>query len=167
MTFRLIAAVDNNFGIGYKNKLLYNLKGDMKWFKERTTGNAVIMGRKTYDSIPGGVLKNRSNFVISKTLPVSKEYTLYSSVENVLLGIQKHPDVKSKKIYVIGGAEIYKQMLPHANYIELTVVNSTKKADTFFPELYDHIWECESSTDFIQEGDLEYRHIIYKRKKPL
>lgn len=167
MTFRLIACIDNNNGLGYKNKLLYNLKGDMKWFKERTMGHAVVMGGKTHCSIPGGVLKGRSNFVVSRTLPVSKEYHLYSSTINVILGLPKHPDAKGKKIYIIGGGDIYKDLIHHANYLELTVVDTASKADTFFPEIDPDIWDCESISDFIKEGDLEYRHVFYKRKKLL
>lgn len=164
---RLIACMDQNRGIGSNSGLLFPLKDDMERFKELTTGNAVVMGRKTYESLPNGVLKNRANFVISKTSGIIKGGHLYRSVEDFLIGGLKHPDVQGKIIYVIGGGEIYKQFLPHANYLDLTVVASSKPADTFFPEFNLDEWEKETVSDYISEKDVRYNYITCKRIIPL
>ena len=105
----LIVAVDKNWGIGNKGKLLASLPEDMKFFKETTTGNVVIMGRKTLDSFPGGrALANRDNIVITSDPEFSRENVIVTHSPKEALEAAKR---LKKDIYVIGGGQIYRDML--------------------------------------------------------
>lgn len=167
MNIRLIACIDNNNGLGLNNKLLYNIKDDMQHFKNLTTGQVVVMGRKTFDSLPNGPLKDRENFVISRTMKPIKGVHLYRSVEDFLIGGQRHQAIKGKRIYVIGGGQIYEQFIKHANHIDLTVVNDSKPADSFFPEIDPDLWEISISTSLMYEGKTSYTYVTHKRKTQL
>lgn len=164
MSIRLIACIDKNHGLGMKNKLLYNIKADMGRFKKLTTGHAVVMGRKTFESLPNGPLKDRANFVISKTSGMIDGAILYRSVTDFIIGGLKHPEVKDRKIFIIGGGEIYGQFIDHANHIEITHVDSEKKADSFFPNISPDVWEVENESEEFIENNVPYRHVTYKRK---
>lgn len=132
----LIAAVAANRAIGNDNKLLYWLPDDMKRFRKLTTGNTVIMGRRTYESLPNGPLPNRRNIVLSrKGFPHEKGIEVYDSLQKALENC-----CDDELIYVIGGASIYRQALPLATRLCLTEVdNIPQEADAFFP-LYKGDW---------------------------
>ena len=101
-----IVAADNNWGIGYQNRLLVSIPSDMKFFRQKTTGNVVVMGRKTLESFPNGLpLKNRVNIVLTKNKNYQvKDAVIVHSEEELLEELKKYP---SEKIYVIGGESIY------------------------------------------------------------
>ena len=131
---KLIVAVDSNFGIGYKNDLLFKISEDMKHFKKLTTGHFVVMGRKTYESLPSA-LPDRINVVLTtnKGFKANENSTI---VENSVEKIVNHyrTGKQDKCLFIIGGETIYKQFLPYADEIHLTVIH--KKADnvdTYFP----------------------------------
>lgn len=167
MNIRLIACIDEANGLGINNQLLYRLKDDLKRFKTLTEGNAVVMGRKTYESLPNGPLPGRSNFVISTTSGMIPGAWLYRSVSDFLEGGSRHPDTKDRKVYVIGGGEIYSQFIQHANFLDITEVKKTKRADSFFPMIDPEIWEKEMASDYITENGVSFRYVTYKRIKPL
>ena len=103
-TITLIAAIDRNYAIGNNNQLLYRLPNDLKRFKELTTGHTLIMGRKTFESLPKGALPHRRNIVLSKTLTTAYPNTeLFDSLETAL----KHC-VNGEKVFVMGGERVYK-----------------------------------------------------------
>lgn len=137
----LIAAIDRNRAIGYQNRLLFWLPNDLKRFKSLTTGHTIIMGRKTFESLPKGALPNRRNVVLS----TQKDFScpgaeLFSSLEEALAGCQ--PD---EQVYVIGGASIYRQALPHADALCLTEVDAeAPQADAYFPEIDLNLWQEKS-----------------------
>ena len=138
----IIVARNNNNSIGKDNKLLYHIKEDMKRFKQLTIGNTVIMGSKTYLSLPNiKPLKDRKNIVLTKHEKefiniISKEHP-FSKYDNLIVAndIQSIIDYyrnSLEELFVIGGGEVYKQFLPYANKIYLTQIDDNKNGDTYF-----------------------------------
>jgi len=137
----IIVAVDQNNAIGYKNKLLCHLPNDLKNFKRITSGHSVIMGRHTYESLPVKPLPNRKNIVISKSLSMPlPECILVQSIEDAC----KHC-VDGEEHFVIGGAQIYRQMMPFAQKMYITRIHHSFEADTWFPEIVNDKWQLLSS----------------------
>ena len=129
MQVNIIAAVARNRAIGYQNKLLYWLPNDLKRFKALTTGHTIIMGRRTYESLPKGALPNRRNIVLSRTIQVLPGCEIYPSLEEALSHCSN-----DEEVFIIGGASLYQQALPLANRLYLTEINDTPvAADAFFP----------------------------------
>lgn len=130
MQISLIAAVARNRAIGKDNKLIYWLPDDMKRFKALTTGHTIIMGRRTFESLPKGALPNRRNIVLSRTRQDFTGCDAYSSLEEAIAHCAEDED-----IYVIGGEEVYRQAIGKADRLCLTEVDDTPDgADAFFPD---------------------------------
>lgn len=160
-----IVAVDKNWAIGYQNKLLVSIPADMRFFRDVTAGKVVIMGKNTLESFPGGQpLKNRVNIVIAleKDYKVKDAIVVYSIEE----ALEKAKKYKSEDIYVIGGASIYRQMLPYCNVAHITKIDYAYQADTYFPDL-DQMedWVLAEETDEQTYYDLPYTFCRYERKK--
>lgn len=137
----IIAAVDRRNAIGFENKLLFWLPNDLKRFKALTTGNTILMGRKTFESFPKGALPNRRNVVLSSN-PATEcpGAEVFTSIEAALRSCKE-----DEHIYIIGGASIYQQALPFADELCLTEIDSTaSEADTYFPEVSPAIWQEKS-----------------------
>lgn len=137
----LIAAIDRRRGIGFRNQLLFRLPDDLKRFKALTTGHTVLMGRRTFESLPKGALPNRRNIVLStdaqRTYP---NIEIYPTLEAALNACMPH-----EQIYVIGGASVYRQALPLADRLCLTEIDAqAPQADVFFPEIDDRMWQEKS-----------------------
>ena len=130
----LIAAVDKNWAIGKNNELLVSIPNDMKMFRQMTTGKVVVMGRKTLESFPNGLpLKNRVNIVLTKNQNYQvKGAIIVHSVEEVLEELKKYD---SEDVYVIGGEQIYRQMLPYCDTAHMTKIDHAYEADAYFPNL--------------------------------
>lgn len=149
----LIVAVDNNWGIGNDDGLLYNIKEDMQHFKNKTTGKVVIMGDVTLFSLPGGKpLKNRINVILSSNanLKVEGAHILHN-VDEVKEFIKQFD---SDEVFVIGGASVYKQFLPFCKYAYITKIDAEKSAKKFFPDI-DALPEwrlTEKSADHFSDG---------------
>ena len=142
---KIIVAVANNNAIGNKGKLLYTLKDDMKYFKEKTLNHIIVMGRNTYVSI-GRPLPKRENIVITHH-PV---FDVTSMTLEKFLETYKDTD---ETIFCIGGASIYKELIPYADELLLTKIEREYKADAFFPDTKDFIevertWETENDIRF-------------------
>jgi dihydrofolate reductase len=130
MRINIIAAVAKNRAIGFENKLIYWLPNDLKRFKALTTGHTIVMGRKTFESLPKGALPNRRNVVLTRTTKELPGCDVYPSLEEALKSCKPDED-----IYIIGGARVYEQALPFADRLCLTEVDDTpKEADAFFPD---------------------------------
>lgn len=137
----IIAAVDHRMAIGFQNKLLFWLPNDLKRFKALTTGNTIIMGRKTFESLPKGALPNRRNVVLSSN-PATEcpGAEVFTSLEAALKSCQEE-----EKVYIIGGASVYRQAMPLADELCLTEVDDTaSEADAFFPAVDTAIWHEKS-----------------------
>ena len=163
----IIVAVDKNWAIGYQNKLLNSIPEDMKFFRETTTGNVVVMGRKTLESFPNGrPLKNRTNVVLTR----QKDYEVPGAVvvHSVEEALEYLKDFRSENIYVIGGASIYEQMLPYCDVAHVTVMDYAYQADTWFPNL-DEMDDFVIAADSEEKTyfDLEYCFKMYVRKSKL
>ena len=127
--FSIIACIGKNRELGKKGSLIFHLKDDMKFFRETTSNHTIIMGRKTWESLPNK-LPNRKNVVISKSIIADAD----QSISNLDEFINQNQNT-TEEIFVIGGGIIYSEFLPHAKNLYLTEIDSTDKdADTFFPE---------------------------------
>ena len=132
----IIAAVARNRAIGFENKLIYWLPNDLKRFKALTTGHTIIMGRRTFESLPKGALPNRRNVVLSRTVDTLPGCDVYPTLQAALQSCRDGDDV-----YIIGGARVYAEALPLADRLCLTEVDDTpQEADAFFPDYSD--WHC-------------------------
>lgn len=133
----IIAAIDRNNALGFNNKLLFYLPNDLKRFKALTTGHTVVMGRKTFDSLPKGALPNRRNIVLSRstrlTLPGAEVYT---SLEEALKHCASDEDV-----FIMGGASVYKQAMAMADKLYITEIDAkAEQADVYFPTIDHTMW---------------------------
>ena len=140
----IVVAIAENGAIGYKNDLLWHLPADLKRFKEMTTGHSIIMGSRTFHSLPKGALPNRRNIVLSRTQQdfPGAEWAASPEVALELVG-------EETEAFVIGGAQVYEQMLPYTDKIYLTRVHADfPEADTFFPELDMSEWVELSRTEY-------------------
>ncbi len=159
----LIVAVDQNWAIGYKNTLLVSIPADMRFFRSETTGKVVIMGKNTLLSFPGGLpLKNRINIVIAleKDYKV-KDAIVVNSIEDALAEAAKY---NSDDVYVIGGASIYKQMLPYCSVAHITKIDYAYQADAYFPNLDEmKEWELKEETEEQTYYDLTYTFCRYEK----
>lgn len=156
-----------NLGIGYNNKLLYEIKEDLKHFKELTTNQVVIMGRKTYESLPEKAqpLPKRINIIVtsrSEIIPVSDSVFIASSPDEALnLALKLFPE---KDAWVIGGGEVFTALLPRLDLLCLTKVPGNKPADVFFPD-YVHLFdETESKSYTDEKQNINYDIVIARRK---
>ena len=161
---KLIAAVDKNWAIGYKNQLLVSIPSDMKQFRQKTTGHIVVMGRKTLESFPGGLpLKNRRNIVLTSNRNYQvKDAVIVHSEEELKEELKKYD---TDEIFVIGGESIYRMLEPLCDEAFITKIDHSYQADAQFPNLdADPSWvlkeESEENTCF----DLEYVFTVYERK---
>lgn len=161
----MIVAADRNWAIGKDNKLLVSIPADMKFFRETTTGNVVVMGRKTLESFPNGLpLKNRTNIVLTGNPQYRvKDAVIVHSSEELFAELEKY---EQEKIYVIGGESVYRMLLPCCDTVHVTKIDHAYEADTYFPNL-DEMEEWEITQDSEEQTcfDLEYRFVKYERRK--
>lgn len=165
--------------IGYKNRLLYAIPSDMTRFRMLTTGHTIIMGRKTFESLPNGALPNRRNIVISKTREQITGCEVCSSLEEALAARKESVGNKeeagnkktvgskeaSDECFIIGGASIYEQALPFADKLYLTIVEKEPAhADTFFPEINPAEWEV-TEKEMRNENGLPFTFLTLYRKQ--
>ena len=138
MILSIIVAIGKNNEIGGGNDLLWHLPAELKHFKEITTGHTIIMGRKTFESLPKGPLPNRRNIVVSRNPGLKIEGAeVYASLDHALLKV-----MDEEKVFIIGGAQIYRQSFPDADKLYLTKVHAEfPQADTFFPEIDYSKWQ--------------------------
>ena len=159
----LIAAVDRNWAIGYKNALLVRIPADMKRFRRMTTGKTVIMGRGTLESLPGGqALADRRNIVLTG----KKDYRAKGAVivHGVDEALRAAEGVPAEDIYIIGGESIYRQFLPYCDTAYLTWIDFAYEADRYFPRLTkEGGWELVQESEENTYYDLEYYFRCYKR----
>jgi dihydrofolate reductase len=145
----IIAAIGKNNEIGADNNLLWHLPNDLKRFKELTTNHTIIMGRKTFDSLPKGALPNRTNVVISRNPDFKPNNCIIFSSLKEALGHFKDQN----EIFVIGGASIYLQALDYTEKLYLTKVYHTfEKAETFFPEINKNEWIKLETEDYLPDA---------------
>lgn len=159
----IIAAITDNNALGKDNKLLFRLKKDMAHFKNITTDNVVIMGRKTYESI-GKTLPNRVNIVLSRNMKSNEDFYTFDSIEKAIEWSKEN--YPQKEIFIIGGASVYDKALKDdiVDKLYMTKIKQTvDDADAFFPEIdYKRKWSITSVERFFENG-IEF--FIYEAEK--
>ncbi len=161
MEVSMIAAVARNRAIGYDNKLIYWLPDDMKRFRLLTTGHTILMGRRTFDSLPKGALPNRRNCVLTRSRKAIPGCECFSTWEEFVASCQ--PD---EEVFIIGGASLYKGLIDKADRLCLTEVDDTpQQADTFFPDYsegWEPVWREEHCTDDRHQQNFAF--VDYRRR---
>lgn len=154
-----VVAMDRRGGIGFRNKLPWHLPADLRFFRETTTGHVILMGRKTYEAI-GRPLPNRTNVVLTRDRTFRPEgVTVLHTVEEALRLYGE------EELYVIGGAEIFKLLLPLADKLVVTRIDQEFEADTFFPEIGEEQWRITSRVPGItdEQNPYSYEFLTYER----
>ena len=159
---KLIAAVDKRWGIGLDNKLLISIPEDMKYFRETTKGNVVVMGRKTLESFPGKKpLNNRINIVLTKDRNYKVEgATVCNTKEEVLEEVKKYD---TNNVYIIGGESIYRLFEDECDTALITKIDFEYEADKRFPNLDEHGWELVEESEEQTYFDIIYSFCTYKK----
>ncbi|MCH5189594.1 MAG: dihydrofolate reductase [Oscillospiraceae bacterium] len=158
MAISMIAAIGKNRELGKNNDLIWHFKEDMKFFRETTTGNTVVMGRKTFESLPHA-LPNRRNIVITQNKNyVADGAETAGSIDEAL------EMAKNDNVFIIGGGKIYSEFLEFADKLYLTEIDDEcEDADTFFPYFNKEDYNAERLTDFTVDG-IHFSHILYTKK---
>lgn len=152
MTISIIVATAKNHAIGKNNQLLWHLPNDLKHFKDVTSGHTVIMGRKTYDSV-GRPLPKRRNIVITRQDIDIEGCEVVPSIDEALERCENEEEV-----FIVGGAEIYRQALPLTDRVYLTVIDQDFEGDTFFPELNHEEWKEKERENFEPDEKNKYSY---------
>ena len=164
----IIAAITDNNALGKDNKLLFRLKKDMAHFKNITTDNVVIMGRKTYESI-GKILPNRVNIVLSRNMKSNEDFYTFDSIEKAIEWSKEN--YPQKEIFIIGGASVYDKALKDdiVDKLYMTKIKQTvEDADAFFPEIdYKRKWSITSVERFFENGIEFFTYEAEKKDKVL
>ena len=157
----IIAALNESFVIGNNNRLIWHIPNDLKRFKRITTGKTIIMGRKTFESLPA-VLTNRKHIVFSQNInySVSNDQVLIVHDINEIL---KYKD-SEEEVFVIGGGQIYRQLMPYCKKLYLTMVCNKNKGDTFFPQFDINKYRIIEEEENL-EGELKYNFVILETLK--
>ncbi|HLG34997.1 MAG TPA: dihydrofolate reductase [Bacteroidia bacterium] len=167
MQISLIAAVSENNVIGKDKHLPWHLPADMKYFRETTMGHCVIMGRRNYDSIPEKFrpLPGRTNIIVTHQKKFSAPDCVV--VNSIVAALNEAEKKNETETFIIGGGEIFKEVMNTADKIYLTRIHHTFEGDVFFPELNTEEWKEESSEHFKadEKNKFDYSFLIYIRKK--
>lgn len=159
----IIVAIANDFAIGKDNKLLCHIPGDLKRFKEITSGQTVIMGKKTWESLPNRPLTNRRNIVVTDV--PGEQFAGAIAAYSIQDALEKAD--ADKENFIIGGGTIYRQFLPLADKLYLTHIHKDFEADTWFPEIQFDEFELiaeEHHAEYLIETGFEFSYQIWERK---
>lgn len=156
----IIAAIGKNRELGKDNQLIWRIKEDMMFFKENTIGKPIVMGRKTFESLPNK-LPNRKHIILtSKNLDLDDDIVICHSIDEVLDWINDYND----EVMIIGGAKVYSEFLPYSDRLLLTEIDDyDADADAFFPEIDDD-WEKNIIKEN-KDNKPTYKHVEYLKKK--
>ncbi len=155
----IIVALNDNYVIGNQNKLIWHISSDLKRFKKITTGKTIVMGRKTFESLPG-VLPNRKHIVITEnegyTIPDDRVIIVHDIKE-----ILKYEN-SSHEVFIIGGGAIYKQLLPYCKRLYLTKIVSSEEGDTYFPKFDVNKYRVIEEKNNM-ENNVQYSFVILEK----
>lgn len=158
----IIVAVSDDWGIGKKNDLLWHIPEDMRRFKKLTMGKCVIMGKKTWESLPKRPLPGRKNIVLTDVPGdcIDCSVTAYS-IEDAISKCDKN-----EEMFVIGGGSIYRQFIPVADRLYITHVHQKASADVWFPVIDMRKWKVIEKEECISEDDnrIPYSYVVYERR---
>jgi dihydrofolate reductase len=167
MIVSLIVAASTNNVIGKDNLLLWSLPNDMKFFKNTTWGMPVVMGRKTYESLAGGPLPGRFNFVITRKAGWDPHHVKVQVVADLEQAIGAARETDCKEVFVIGGGQIYAESIGVADRIYMTRVHAVLEGDTWFPPIDEAAWALQSERNFPTDEKHAYAYSfqVWERKK--
>lgn len=154
----IIAAIGKNNELGKDNNLIWHLPNDLKFFKEMTFGKTILMGRKTFNSLPK-LLPGRTHIVLSTSNLNIEGIIQFTNIEDALDYIKDIDEV-----FIIGGASIYKEFLPYTNKLYLTEIDATSDADVYFP-IFDKSKYKRSVIKSNADNGIKYEHVLYERLK--
>ncbi len=160
-TLSIIVAVAENMAIGRENRLLWHISDDLKRFKRITSGHPVIMGKKTWESLPVKPLPGRLNIVLSDVPGDRLEGAVTAaSLEEALAHCPE-----GEECFIIGGGSVYRQFLPLADRLYITKVKKNFEADTFFPEIDEKVWRVVERQEVNDDDSVPFRYeyLIYER----
>ncbi len=158
----LLVAMDQNNLIGRDNQLPWHLPADLAYFKQVTMGHPIVMGRKTYDSI-GRPLPGRENIIVTRNPAFTMEgCKVIHSIEEI---IKLNNNDKEQELFVIGGSEIFKEILPFADKLYITEIDEAFEGDTFFPEIHQKEWVLLHKEKGIKDekNPYDYYFSVYTR----
>ena len=158
----IIVAVSEDWGIGKDNELLWHISEDLKRFKRLTTGKTVIMGKRTWESLPRKPLPGRKNIILTDIPGERFENSITAySIEDALSKCEKNEEV-----FVIGGGSVYNQFMPIADRLYITHVHTSSPADVYFPKIDPDIWEVTEKEEFTDTDNqiVPYTYVVYERK---
>ena len=160
---KLIVAVDSNWAIGNKGKLIVSIPEDMKFFRGTTTGHVIVMGRKTLESFPNGnPLPNRTNIVLTRDKSFAKKGVIVVHDLDELDELLK--EYKDEEVYCIGGESVYRQLLDRCDEAFVTMIDFAYEADAYFPDLTKEGWEMVGESEEQTYFDLCYTFTTWKKK---
>ena len=157
-----IVAADMNFGIGYDNQLLESIPEDLKYFKQLTTDKVVVMGSRTWASLPKKPLPNRYNIIVTRNPMYDEETDNYSfhTLEDTIDFLM----TTDRDVFIIGGGFIYEQLLPYCNKIYLTYIwKEHDNVDTYFPDFFESDWEATELSEWKEYNGIQYQFQHYER----
>ena len=159
----IIVAIANDNVIGKDNKLIWHIPEDLKHFKNITSGHKIIMGRRTFESL-GGVLPNRKHIILCNDMEMNIDDENVEVLEDISM-LDKYIN-SVEECFVIGGATIYKLLMPYSNKMYITKINQDFEGDVYFPEIKDDEWEAVSKEKGLknEQNPFDYEYITYVRK---
>lgn len=159
MNISMIAAVGKNNELGKDNKLIWRLPEDLKYFRKVTDGHAIIMGRKTFESLPK-MLPNRKHIILSSNNNFPSELEVYKSIKELLDRVKQ----SNEEVFIIGGGSIYEQLLKYTTSLYLTEIDAEcPEADVYFPKFNKEEWE-KAILNKKNENSINYEQVLYRRK---
>ena len=161
MNISMIASVGKNNELGKDNGLIWRFKEDLKFFREITTGHVIVMGRKTFESLPK-MLPNRHHIVITSKDYINDEVEVFKNIDYFL---EKYRDCEDE-IFIIGGSSIYSSFLEYSNKLYLTEIDAEDKdADVYFPSFDKSLYDRSYIGEEQEDNNIKYRHVLYRRLK--
>lgn len=160
----LLLAMDRNHVIGSHNDLPWHLPEDLRYFKEKTMGNTIIMGRKTFTSIGKALPKRRNVVITRKNIEFPEEVEVIHDLETVKKWNDDHPD---EEFFIIGGGEIFKQALSFADHLYITWIDEEFDGDVYFPKFSLEEWSLASKVKGVKDekNPYDYYYLVYNRKR--
>ena len=159
MSYSIIAAIGKNNELGYNNGLIWDLPNDLKFFRKTTTGKTIIMGSRTFYSLPK-MLPNRTHVVLSSSNDFPDGVIVYNNLEDLL----NYYNNINEELFVIGGATIYREFLEYSDKLYLTEINDTfDKADVYFPNFNKDDYDMEILGQN-EDNNVSYKHVLYRKK---
>ena len=159
----IIVAIANENVIGKDNKLIWHIPEDLKRFKKITSGHKIIMGRKTFESL-GGILPNRKHIILCNDMEMNIDDENVEILDDISK-LDKYIN-SDEECFVIGGATIYKLLMPYSNKMYITKINQDFEGDVYFPEIKEEIWKEISREKGLknEENPFDYEYITYVKK---